>query len=275
MKARAFVSYLVEYDFTNIFRVWNLEKDDVNDYKNVIFDEDAYFDTYNKKDLIKKSERKNFVQFRIYSVKSAVDFDLNSDEKKWLKTSVRDRLVLENRTMKERSIENPTDRIAEEVKRSVQMNDDQGQLPTSLESLSPQIIPLRSGLIEDGRVSRFQSFNAEGAAESSNVTVRRKGKGKKSAEFDQLSATGQTSLDVTEFQIGLEEFHLSRNVESADLNEANILSSEEKRIKKPTSRYAQVAWGDEEMRKFPSFHAAFMAGILPKPSSIQDADQSD
>jgi hypothetical protein len=177
--------------------------------------------------------------------------------------------------MKERSIENPTDRIAEEVKRSVQMNDDQGQLPTSLESLSPQIIPLRSGLIEDGRVSRFQSFNAEGAAESSNVTVRRKGKGKKSAEFDQLSATGQTSLDVTEFQIGLEEFHLSRNVESADLNEANILSSEEKRIKKPTSRYAQVAWGDEEMRKFPSFHAAFMAGILPKPSSIQDADQSD
>jgi hypothetical protein len=39
MKARAFVDYLIDYDFINIFRIWNFEKDDVNDYKNVIFDE--------------------------------------------------------------------------------------------------------------------------------------------------------------------------------------------------------------------------------------------
>jgi hypothetical protein len=61
MKARAFVNYLVEYNFTNIFRIWNLEKSYVSDYKDVIFDENAYFDIYNKKDLIKKSERKNLM----------------------------------------------------------------------------------------------------------------------------------------------------------------------------------------------------------------------
>jgi hypothetical protein len=112
--------------------------------------------------------------------------------------------VLKNR--EERSIE-----IAEEMKKSVQMNDDLRQLSTSFESsspqhLSPQIISLRSDLTEDDRISRFQSFDAEDAAESSNVIVRRKDKGKK---FDQLSAIDQTSLDVTEIQIDLKEFQSS------------------------------------------------------------------
>jgi hypothetical protein len=84
MKARAFVNYLIDYDSINIFRVLNLEKDDVNDYKDVIFDENAYYDIYdkNKRHLIKKSERKNLMQFRTYSVKSAVNVDLlnNNDE---------------------------------------------------------------------------------------------------------------------------------------------------------------------------------------------------
>jgi hypothetical protein len=117
MKARAFVDYLIGYDSINIFRVWNLEKDDVSDYKNVIFDENAYYDIYdknNKRHLIKESERKNFVYFRIYSVKSAVDYAelLNNDDEKWLKTFIRDKLVLKNRTIEERSIE-----IAEEMKK--------------------------------------------------------------------------------------------------------------------------------------------------------------
>jgi hypothetical protein len=99
MKARAFEDYLIDYDSINIFKIWNFEKDDVNDYKNVIFDENAYHDTYNKQNLIKKSERKNFVQFRIYSVISAVDLAelLNSDDEEWLKTFIRNKLMLKNR----------------------------------------------------------------------------------------------------------------------------------------------------------------------------------
>ncbi len=146
--------------------------------------------------------------------------------------------MLKNR--EERSIE-----IAEEMKKSVQMNDDLEQLSTPLESpssqhLNPQIISLRSGLTEDDRISRFHSEDAEDAAESSNVIVRRKDKEKKSAESGQLLATDQTSLDVTEFQTDLKE-RPSRNIGSADLNEANILPDDQKRTRKPTSRYAQIA----------------------------------
>jgi hypothetical protein len=146
--------------------------------------------------------------------------------------------MLKNRTMK-RPIENPIDRIAEIIEKSVQMNDDSRQLSTSLESSFSQIISLRFELIEDDKVSRLQSFDAEDAAESSNVIVRRKNKEKKSIEFDQLFAIDQTSLDVTKIQIDLKEFHSSRDIESVDLNEANIL--EEKRTRKLISRYAQIA----------------------------------
>jgi hypothetical protein len=31
MKSRAFIEYLIKYDFINIFRVWNSKKDDVNE----------------------------------------------------------------------------------------------------------------------------------------------------------------------------------------------------------------------------------------------------
>jgi hypothetical protein len=148
--------------------------------------------------------------------------------------------------MKERSIENSINQTMKEMKKSVQMNDDLRQLSTFLESssfqhLSPQIISLRFGLTEDDRISRFHSEDAEGAAESSNVIVRRKNKSKKSQtfEFDQLPATGQTSLDVTEIQIDLKNLS-RRDIESIDLNEANILSDDQKRTRKLINRYAQI-----------------------------------
>jgi hypothetical protein len=139
-------------------------------------------------------------------------------------------------------LKNREERFIEEVmKKSVQMNNDQEQLSTSFESSFSQIISQRFELIEDDRVSRFQSFDAEDAVESSNVIVRRKSKEKKSQlfEFDQLLAIDQTLLHVTKFQIDLKE-HSSRDIESVDLNEANILSSDEKRTRKFINRYAQI-----------------------------------
>ncbi len=58
MKSRAFIEYLIEYDFINLFRVWNSKKNDVNDYRDVIFNETKFFDTYEKADLFKKEEKK-------------------------------------------------------------------------------------------------------------------------------------------------------------------------------------------------------------------------
>jgi hypothetical protein len=87
------------------------------------------------------------MQFRIYSIKSAVNVELLNRDEEWLETSVRDRLVLENRTMEERPIE-----TIEEMEKSVQVDDDQMQLPTPFESPSPQIIPLRFEKMVEFRV---------------------------------------------------------------------------------------------------------------------------
>ncbi len=50
LNSRAFVDYLIDYNSTNIFWVWNLEKDDVSDYRNVIFDESELYSSYNQND---------------------------------------------------------------------------------------------------------------------------------------------------------------------------------------------------------------------------------
>ncbi len=133
------------------------------------------------------------------------------------------------------------------TKKSIDQDDDSIQLSTSFESSSSQLIFLQSDLTEDERISRFQSEDAEDAVDLSNVIVRRKNKNKKpeSTQFessrsessrpDQLSLLeiDQISLDVTDFQIDLKSV---RNIESVDLNEANIL--DKKRTRKPTSRYS-------------------------------------
>jgi hypothetical protein len=76
MKSRAFIEYLIKYDFINIFRVWNSKKDDVSDYRDVIFNETKFFDTYEIVDLFKKS--KNFyVTYRAISLQIIE----NNDEK--------------------------------------------------------------------------------------------------------------------------------------------------------------------------------------------------
>ncbi len=56
-KSRTFIEYLIKYDFINIFRVWNSKKNDVNNYRDVIFNETKFFDTYEIVDLFKKKEK--------------------------------------------------------------------------------------------------------------------------------------------------------------------------------------------------------------------------
>jgi hypothetical protein len=57
MKSRAFIEYLIKYDFINIFRVWNSKKSDVSDYRDVIFNETKFFDTYEAVNLFKEEEK--------------------------------------------------------------------------------------------------------------------------------------------------------------------------------------------------------------------------
>jgi hypothetical protein len=84
MKSRAFIEYLIKYDFINIFRIWNSKKDDVNDYRDVIFNETKFFDTYETVDCLKKKERKFYVTYRTISLQI---FE-NNDEKQYDKISI-------------------------------------------------------------------------------------------------------------------------------------------------------------------------------------------
>jgi hypothetical protein len=85
MKSRAFIEYLIKYDFINIFRVWNSKKDDVSDYRDVIFNETKFFDTYEKADLFKEEERKFYVMYRAIFMQIFED----SDEKQYDRISIR------------------------------------------------------------------------------------------------------------------------------------------------------------------------------------------
>jgi hypothetical protein len=91
MKSRAFIKYLIKYDFINIFRVWNSKKNDVNDYRNVIFNETKFFDTYEKVDLFKEKEKKFYVTYRAIFMQIFED----NDEKQYDRISIR-KFVLNN-----------------------------------------------------------------------------------------------------------------------------------------------------------------------------------
>jgi hypothetical protein len=91
MKSRTFIEYLIKYDFINIFRVWNSKKDDVSDYRDVIFNETKFFDTYEKVDLLKEEERKFYVTYRAIFMQIFED----SDKKQYDRISIR-KFVLNN-----------------------------------------------------------------------------------------------------------------------------------------------------------------------------------
>jgi hypothetical protein len=93
MKSRAFIKYLIKYDFINIFRVWNSKKNDVSDYRDVIFNETKFFDTYEAVDFFKKEERKFYVTYRAISLQI---FE-NSDEKQYDRISIRKHVLNNSR----------------------------------------------------------------------------------------------------------------------------------------------------------------------------------
>jgi hypothetical protein len=112
LKSRAFVDYLVGYNSTNIFRVWNSEKEDVSEYRDVIFDESELYDIYNKGDLLVTLEKKSQIELqnermlqneRTMKISINQLIDLNSEDDEWLETSIRDRLVLKDKRVVELS----------------------------------------------------------------------------------------------------------------------------------------------------------------------------
>ncbi len=64
LKSRVFVDYLIDYNSINVFRVWNSGKEDVNDYRDVIFDESELYDMYNKNDSLVTLEKESQIELK-------------------------------------------------------------------------------------------------------------------------------------------------------------------------------------------------------------------
>jgi hypothetical protein len=85
MKSWAFIEYLKKYKFINIFQIWNSKKNDVSDYRDVIFNETKFFDTYETVDFFKEEERKFYITYRAIFMQIFED----NDEKQYDKISIR------------------------------------------------------------------------------------------------------------------------------------------------------------------------------------------
>jgi hypothetical protein len=240
LKSRAFVDYLVDYNSTNIFRVWNSEKEDVNEYRDVIFDESELYDIYNKDDSLVTLEKKQIELQNERTMKISINqlIDLNSANDEWLEISIKDRLVLKNKRVVELSTSSSKELSQ---KKSSQKKSSQRRSLRSLTFVSSQ--------------SLADSFT-DYLSLSNSSFLESKIDSKRNSSFMNLT---DRILDMRRKR------EIKRNVISVDLDETNIL--EEKRIKFVSSKYsktdyAQSTWIEKKWNKISEFHVAFMIELM-------------
>jgi hypothetical protein len=259
LKSRAFVGYLVGYNSINIFRVWNSEKEDVNEYRDVIFDESELYDIYNKDDLLVTLEKKQIELQNERTVKISINqllIDLNSENDEWLETSIRDRLVLKNKRVVELSTSSSKELSQ---KKSSQKKSSQKRSSRSLTLISSQF--LADSFIEIDYSSLSNSSSSESQADESKINLKR----------------DSSSMNLADRILDMRrKREIKRNVISVDLDETNIL--EEKRIrfvsnKYSKSDYAQLTWIEEKWEKIFEFHVAFMIELMKFEESFITQNQ--
>ena len=227
MKSRTFIGYLMKYDSSNIFRVWNSDKGDVSGYKNVIFNENDLFDKYEKKGLITESEREEFVEFHALNFRPVVQLD--DEDEEWLNTPIRGRIEYD---LEEEA--SPVDEYDYE-------DESQSSTPRQQQYSTPR-------QLATSETTSSMNSNASGApyiarridVNDKSVSIRQpraveKEKRKmieKRVIFAELLETGQTFLDITGHKI-------RSPIPSSDIDEANII--ERKRARRSNPKYANVS----------------------------------
>ena len=218
---RAFVGYLVGYDSTNIYRVWNPETWSVSGYRDVIFDEDQTFSTYVKKDLIPEEKVAEFVELEVFDAAPYI-VDLAENEEQWLATSVRNRSFADPSSSVENSsaLDVPASLTAKDVPIMPRHSPSQQHLPTP-ESTPP---PLTSAPAPTSSSSTSRDKRVVKDSLPSSIDLP-----------TDLPETGRTPLGIAEsFGTGP-----SRNIGSAKLDVSNIV--EGKRVRKPKQKFANLA----------------------------------
>jgi hypothetical protein len=256
MKSRAFIKYLIKYDFINIFRVWNSKKDDVNDYRDVIFNETKFFDTYEAIDFFKKEKRKLYVTYRAISLQI---FE-NSDEKQYDKISIR-KHVLDNsrKNVVSKSM------MKKEISSSIEIF----QLSTSNDTSS-------SEFESTSTINIFVTIEIS----RQNVSMKNKNMISFSRKIKSLNKennfffrknnflyfhSSNLSNDLFETENAFLNVLSSRNINFL-INEINIVKK--KRVRRSSKNFANTIWTNEKMTKILVFHTTMMIVFNTKASKF-------
>jgi hypothetical protein len=246
MKSRAFIEYLIKYDFINIFRVWNLKKDDVNNYRDVIFNETKFFDTYKTVDLFKKEERKLYVTYRAISLQ----IFKNSDEKQYDKISIRKHVLNNSRknvvskSMMKKKISSSieifqlltfNDTLSFEFKSASTIN-----IFVTIEISRQNVSMKNKEMISFFR--KIKSLNKE-----NNFFFRKN-------NF-LWSHSSHLSNDFFEIENAFLNVLISKDI-NFRIDELNIVKK--KKIRKSSKNFANTTWTNEKMTKILVFYTAMM-----------------
>jgi hypothetical protein len=233
MKSRAFIEYLIKYDFINIFRVWNSKKDDVNDYRDIIFNETKFFDTYEAVDFFNKEEWKFYVTYCAISLQI---FE-NSDKKQYDKISIR-KHVLNNSRKNVVSESMMKKRISSLIKSHLSTFDDTSSFESTSITFLLQSKYRRFFFEKKLQIKKWlifleknQSLNKE------NIFSFRKN------NF-LCSHSSNLSNDLFETENAFLNVLISRNINSR-IHEINIVKK--KRIRKSSKDFANTTWTNEKI----------------------------
>jgi hypothetical protein len=254
MKSRAYIEYLIKYNFINIFRVWNSEKDDVSDYRDVIFNETKFFDTYEAVDLFKE-ERKFYVTYRAISLQI---FE-NNDEKQYNRISIR-KHVLNN------SRKNVVSKSM--MKKEISSSIETSQLSTFDDTSSSEFKSTSTiNIFMTIEISR-QNVSMKN---KEMISFFRKIKSLKENNFSSrknnflCSHSSNLLNDLFEIENALLNVLISRNI-SSRIDEINIVKK--KRIRRSSKNFANSTWTSGKMTKILVFHTTMMIVFNTKTSKF-------
>jgi hypothetical protein len=255
IKSWAFIEYLIKYDFINIFRIWNSKRNDVNDYRDVDFNETKFFDTYEKTDLFKKEEKKFYATYRAIFMQIFED----NDEKQYDRISIR-KFVLNSLKKNVASKSMMKKRISSSKKSQLFTFDD----TSSFESTS--IINFVA--VE---ISRFLFRKKTLNKEMINLSRKNQSLNKK----NNISFRKKCFLYSNSSKL-LNEFFEIENVSlnvltSKDINSwINVINIvQKKRVRKFSKDFANTIRISEKMKKILVFHTALMIVFNTKATEFE------
>jgi hypothetical protein len=244
MKSRAFIEYLIKYDFINIFRVWNSKRNDVNDYRDVIFNETKFFDTYEKIDLFKKEEKNFYVTYRALFMQIFEDSDEKQKNRIWILKFVLNsfkKYVVSKSMMKKKT-----------------SSSKKSQLFTFDDTSSSELTSINNFVAIE--ISRFFFRKETSDKEMINLSRKDQSLNKKnniSSRKKSFLCSNSSKLSNKLFDIENASLNVltSRDINSR-INVINIV--QEKRVRKSSKDLANTTWISEKMKKILVFHTALM-----------------